>query len=118
MFGVGTMLTVRSIIFWCYSGLFIPRLWRTRFYRRRDYPLKHYETINYIYRKGENYYEAFKKFLPKEEKKTFKFGVDEPSANSPKNEVTCETCKNNLLGPGYEPCASCDDNCGNWEGKE
>lgn len=65
-----------------------------------------------------SYYEAFKKFLPKEEKKTFKFGVDEPSANSPKNEVTCETCKNNLLGPGYEPCASCDDNCGNWEGKE
>lgn len=39
-------------------------------------------------------------------------------ADSPKNEVTCETCKNNLLGPGYEPCASCDDNCSNWEGKE
>lgn len=39
-------------------------------------------------------------------------------ADSQKNEVTCETCKNNLLGPGYEPCASCDDNCSNWEGKE
>lgn len=28
---------------------------------------------------------------------------------------TCETCIHNYLGPGYEPCKSCSDDCSNWD---
>lgn len=27
----------------------------------------------------------------------------------------CGSCKYGYLGPGYEPCKSCGDNCSNWE---
>ena len=27
----------------------------------------------------------------------------------------CGTCKHGYLGPGYEPCKSCGDDCSNWE---
>ena len=28
---------------------------------------------------------------------------------------TCETCRHGYLGPGYQPCMSCGDDCSNWE---
>lgn len=30
----------------------------------------------------------------------------------------CGTCKHAYLGPGYEPCKSCSDDCSNWEERD
>ena len=34
------------------------------------------------------------------------------------NTKHCGTCKYGYLGPGYEPCKSCGDDCSNWEGQD
>lgn len=31
------------------------------------------------------------------------------------NTKHCGTCKYGYLGPGYEPCKSCGDDCSSWE---
>ena len=30
----------------------------------------------------------------------------------------CGTCKYGYLGPGYEPCKSCGDDCSSWEAQD
>lgn len=34
------------------------------------------------------------------------------------NTKHCGTCKYGYLGPGYEPCKSCGDDCSNWEAQD